>query len=436
MYLKKKFINARFMLIALCVALVMPLIIVSAASAAVMPTVKDASGGVLQNNGRMVITADFDVFVDPQDGAQCYYAFNSVTVNDPVLTGYYDGAEGNPRGSHFGPPFTPGAIAFSITDPVGNGIRIGSDRKITVPNPTEITVLYVWAVANGAASQIFTYTFWPDITAGITVLDEGGNVLENGGQTSLTGSVDLFLRAGFPWIQYRYAFNPVFVEIYYDGEDSNPRGSYFEGSLIKGALATTRFISTPVGEDGKITVPDPTIYGVQNLKIAAFANGAEMLVFEYTFNIANYTVTFVDWDGTALDEQIIDYGKTATAPTPTREGYRFIGWMLDDIGFDLNTGITENITLVAKWEVIPITLLRIDAAVIETVVRGGIYNFGLILNEGAIGNNVVWSVSDNTLAFLDDEANIYILNRTGTVRLIATDPVSGISHSITLRIAS
>jgi len=37
---------------------------------------------------------------------------------------------------------------------------------------------------------------------------------------------------------------------------------------------------------------------------------------------------------------------------------------------------------------------------------------------------------------IDNDANVYILNKTGTVRLIASDPISGLTHSITLRIAS
>jgi len=84
----------------------------------------------------------------------------------------------------------------------------------------------------------------------------------------------------------------------------------------------------------------------------------------------------------------------------------------------------------------PITSLKIDARVTETVARGGVYNFGLLLNEGAKADNIVWTLSDPSFALIDDKANIHILNKTGTVRLIATDPESGLYHSITLRIAS
>ena len=69
------------------------------------------------------------------------------------------------------------------------------------------------------------------------------------------------------------------------------------------------------------------------------------------------------------------------------------------------------------------TMLRIGANVTETVVRGGVYSFDLLLNEGATGRNIVWAVSDPSYALIDDDGNIYILNKTGTVRLIATDPL-------------
>jgi len=83
-----------------------------------------------------------------------------------------------------------------------------------------------------------------------------------------------------------------------------------------------------------------------------------------------------------------------------------------------------------------ITDIKVEAGVTETVERGGVYNFNVLLNEGAYDYHIVWTVSDPSFVIIDGEGNIYILNKTGTIRLIATDPVSGRSHSITLRIAS
>ena len=84
----------------------------------------------------------------------------------------------------------------------------------------------------------------------------------------------------------------------------------------------------------------------------------------------------------------------------------------------------------------PIGSLRINASIIETVARGHTYNFGVVLNPGAIANGIVWTISNPALASVDSSGNVRIFERTGTVVLLATDPVSGISNSVMLRIAS
>ena len=50
----------------------------------------------------------------------------------------------------------------------------------------------------------------------------------------------------------------------------------------------------------------------------------------YASFLRQYTVTFLDWDGTILSEQVVDFGTAATAPAnPVREGYTFVGWDKD-----------------------------------------------------------------------------------------------------------
>ena len=48
------------------------------------------------------------------------------------------------------------------------------------------------------------------------------------------------------------------------------------------------------------------------------------------FAIQTYTVTFVDFDGSELDKQTVEYGKSATKPAdPSRDGFEFSGWVGD-----------------------------------------------------------------------------------------------------------
>lgn len=67
--------------------------------------------------------------------------------------------------------------------------------------------------------------------------------------------------------------------------------------------------------------------------------------------IKKYTVSFDSNGGTEVVEQIIEEGTLAVEPKePTKENYEFICWTLNDEKFDFNTKITNNITLLAKWE--------------------------------------------------------------------------------------
>ena len=65
----------------------------------------------------------------------------------------------------------------------------------------------------------------------------------------------------------------------------------------------------------------------------------------------NYTVTFNSNGGSAVSSQTIKSGEKATKPTnPTRSGYTFVEWQLNNLAYNFNTPVTSNITLIAKWK--------------------------------------------------------------------------------------
>ena len=81
------------------------------------------------------------------------------------------------------------------------------------------------------------------------------------------------------------------------------------------------------------------------------------------YNINKYTVVFKDHDGTVLDTQEVEYLGNATAPTdPTRTGYTFAGW---DKAFD---GISENLEVTAKYNINKYTVVfkDYDGTVLDT----------------------------------------------------------------------
>lgn len=79
------------------------------------------------------------------------------------------------------------------------------------------------------------------------------------------------------------------------------------------------------------------------------------LVVTAQYAAITYTVTFVDWNGTVLKSETVNYGTAATAPTdPTREGYTFTGWSRTF------NNVTSNITVTAQYSINSYTVQFVD----------------------------------------------------------------------------
>lgn len=64
-----------------------------------------------------------------------------------------------------------------------------------------------------------------------------------------------------------------------------------------------------------------------------------------------YEVTFDSNGGTAVTSQKIKKNETVIKPSdPTKEGYSFLGWMLNDKLYDFTSKVDKNITLIANWK--------------------------------------------------------------------------------------
>lgn len=66
------------------------------------------------------------------------------------------------------------------------------------------------------------------------------------------------------------------------------------------------------------------------------------------------TVTFKDYDGTILNEQIVKYGEAAVSPSPVREGYTFTGW---DKSY---SKITADTVITAQYKINTYTVKFLD----------------------------------------------------------------------------
>ena len=66
---------------------------------------------------------------------------------------------------------------------------------------------------------------------------------------------------------------------------------------------------------------------------------------------AVYTVTFDSNGGSAVNEQVVEAGKSATQPTaPVKDGWLFDGWyLINGTKYDFGSSVNNDFTLVAKW---------------------------------------------------------------------------------------
>lgn len=70
-------------------------------------------------------------------------------------------------------------------------------------------------------------------------------------------------------------------------------------------------------------------------------------------NVTPATVTYDYGErGGIYAKQIVQAGETAIQPdVPSRQGYQFTDWYLDDTKYDFNTAVTGNMTLTAQWRI-------------------------------------------------------------------------------------
>lgn len=64
----------------------------------------------------------------------------------------------------------------------------------------------------------------------------------------------------------------------------------------------------------------------------------------------SYTITFNTDGGNSVESIKVEDGKITSLPTPTKTGFKFLGWYSGDKKYEVGSTITGNITLTAKWE--------------------------------------------------------------------------------------
>ena len=116
-------------------------------------------------------------------------------------------------------------------------------------------------------------------------------------------------------------YGPVTTECHVSG------GTYYGGlTLTKNAKLSGKPMNTGSELTDKTNIPNP--------------NGKPVTV---TYKYGKLGGTYAT--------QIVQAGEKAIEPdVPSRQGYRFTDWYLDDTKYDFNTAVTEDMTLTARWK--------------------------------------------------------------------------------------
>lgn len=102
----------------------------------------------------------------------------------------------------------------------------------------------------------------------------------------------------------------------------------------------------------KLTIPyDYLTESYNEIKVVTVVGSDEYVFFKFAYEkeIVKYNINY-DLDGGVCDTLVTEYteGETVTLPTPTKDGYNFLGWYEGETKVE---AITEgNHNLVAKWE--------------------------------------------------------------------------------------
>src|SRR5690554_211245 len=165
----------------------------------------------------------------------------------------------------------------------------------------------------------------------------------------------------------------------------------------------------------------------------------ELIVLSLEENITTeFKVTFNTDGGSDVDEQIVAEGLKANEPAnPTKDGYTFIGWFIEDQKFNFNTTITKNLTLMAKWEVNEETTPNDKTTIIAKYPEGETTKFSSNSNDNnasLIGLDPKVFEVMGTVIVMPNYSNPIGLNKDGSIRLYSNRD-NGEGNTLTVSVA-
>ncbi len=133
-----------------------------------------------------------------------------------------------------------------------------------------------------------------------------------------------------------------------------------------------------------------------------------------------YQVNFVS-DEEIVSTSTVKEGTILEAYLIEKEHYQFLGWYQEDSLFDFNTPINNDITLTAKWELIPFVSFYISG--VTTVNHGSSAKLTIKYEELSTKVKIKWTTSDKDIILIwspKDSSCTIKANKPGTCEVTAT----------------
>lgn len=167
-------------------------------------------------------------------------------------------------------------------------------------------------------------------------------------------------------------------------------------------------------------------------------NSTENLNFYAKWTANTYTVIF-DANGGSVDptSAVTVAGKLTSLPTPTYDGYNFLGWYTQKDGGDkvtTDTVFTMDSTIYAHWQNIPVTDLELNKNSLTLQEKGSDTLIATVKPDDATNQDVTWESSDTSIATVSADGTVTAISAgNATITATAADG-SGVSASCTLTV--
>ena len=202
----------------------------------------------------------------------------------------------------------------------------------------------------------------------------------------------------------------------------NPNGGTLpEYSLVEGAALP---IPTKTGYTFAGWYENQELTGVPVADIPTDSTGELTFYAKWTAN--TYTVIF-DANGGNVDptSAVTVAGKLTSLPTPTYDGYDFLGWYTQKDGGDkvtTDTVFTVDSTIYAHWQNIPVTDVKLDKTSLTMQETDSDTLTAMVEPDNATNKNVNWESSDTSIATVDASGKVTAISAgSATITVTAAD---------------